>query len=133
VCSSDLYTNPEHTRAERAEFWLSLNKRFGADLDWAGIEPSLDRQWQRQGHLFGNPFYYIEYGIAQLGSLGVWKHSLDEGPDAALTLYKKALALGGSRPLPELFEAAGVPFDFSASRIESLVEIVKTELGKLPE
>jgi len=128
-----LYTNPEHTRAERAEFWLSLNKRFGADLDWAGIEPSLDRQWQRQGHLFGNPFYYIEYGIAQLGALGIWVKSLEDGTPAAVDAYLEALRLGGTRPLPALFEACGVSFDFSIGTIQRLVDRVEAELAKLPE
>ena len=128
-----LYLHPEHTIEQRTDYWLALNERFGAGLDWTGIEKTLEKQWQRQGHLFGVPFYYIEYGIAQLGALGIWKRSIEEGSDRALALYKEALALGGSRPLPELFETAGVPFDFSADRIESLVRVVREELETLPE
>ena len=127
-----IYTHPTHTRGARRECWLALNQRFGTELDWEGVEESLEKQWQRQGHLFGVPFYYIEYGIAQLGALGIWERSLKEGIDRALELYKAALTIGGARPLPELFQSAGVPFDFSAGRIEGLVRMVENELEKLP-
>jgi len=128
-----MYTHPGHSRGARRECWLAINERFGSDLDWTGIEESLEKQWQRQGHLFGVPFYYIEYGIAQLGALGIWMRSLEEGVDHALSLYTEALTIGGARSLPELFETAGVPFDFSAARIGSLVRMVEDELEKLPE
>ena len=129
-----IYTNPGHTRDERTRFWLSLDDRFGHDIDWSGdIEPLRESVWQRQGHLFGAPFYYIEYGIAQLGALGIWLRSLEEGVPTAIADYKKALALGGSRPLPELFEAAGVPFDFGPDIVGRLVDRVEAELEKLPE
>ena len=78
------------------------------------------------------PFYYIEYGIAQLGSLGIWLHSLEHGTPSALERYKRGLSIGGARPLPELFEAAGVPFDFGPARVAELVGAVERELEKLP-
>lgn len=127
-----IYTHPKHTRAERRAFWLTLDDRFGHAVSWEGLDEARANQWQRQGHLFGNPFYYVEYGIAQLGALGIWLNSLEEGVGPALKKYKGALTLGGSRPLPELFEAAGVPFDFSADRVATLVEAVESELAKLP-
>ncbi|MEM9083005.1 MAG: M3 family oligoendopeptidase, partial [Planctomycetota bacterium] len=128
-----VYDNPTHTREERKAHWLELDQRFGHAFDWSGLEDARATLWQRQGHLFGGPFYYIEYGIAQLGALGIWLISLEKGPAEALRLYKKGLSLGGSRPLPELFEAAGVPFDFSAEHMQRIREAVETELAKLPE
>ncbi len=128
-----IYTNPTHARSDRYDHWLELDERFGAAVSWSGLEEERAVSWQRQGHLFGVPFYYIEYGIAQLGALGLWRISLDQGEAAAIDLYKRALSLGGSRPLPELFESAGVPFDFGPSQVARLVEAVRTELDRLPD
>ena len=131
-----VYANPTHTRAARAQAWLDLEQRFGMQghrVDWSGIEEHRTHVWQRQGHLFGVPFYYIEYGIAQLGALGLWLRSLEDGEAAALEAYKTAMSLGGSKPLPELFAAAGLPFDFGAETVGRLVERVRAELEKLPE
>ncbi|GAB4547387.1 MAG: M3 family oligoendopeptidase [Phycisphaerales bacterium] len=128
-----LYLNPTHTRAERAAHWRSLHERFGGSESWEGLDDELSYMWQRQGHLFGVPFYYIEYAIAQLGALGIWVNSLNEGVDAALSSYKQALDLGGSRPLPDLFEAAGVKLDFSAERVKTLIDAVRAETAKLPD
>ncbi len=131
-----IYTNPTHSRDERAKAWLGLEDRFGLQgyrVDWSGIEEFRPIVWQRQSHLFGHPFYYIEYGIAQLGALGLWLKSLDKGEAAALDAYTRALSLGGSRPLPELFAAADLPFDFGDATVARLVDRVETELAKLPE
>ena len=87
--------------------------------------------WQRQGHLFGVPFYYIEYGIAQLGALGLWL-GYRQDPAAAIERYKRALALGGSRPLPALFEAAGLSLDFGPETMKRLMDMIKGELEELP-
>ena len=106
-----LYTHPGHTREEREAKWLELHERFGGIENWAGYEEALRSAWQRQIHLYLYPFYYIEYGIAQLGALGIWLRSQRDYREA-VQLYRRALALGGSRPLPQLFEAAGLPFDF---------------------
>jgi len=127
-----LYAEPEHPRERRTEMWRELDARFGHSVDWSDLDNERDSLWQRQGHLFGVPFYYIEYGIAQLGALGLWLTSLEQGPDVALDRYKKALKLGGSRPLPELFEAAGLPFDFGPDAVGPLTERLEAELGKLP-
>ena len=125
-----LYTHPNHTRAERAGAWDALVVRFGGDVNWSGHEEARSYLWQKQLHIFVVPFYYIEYGIAQLGALQVWANS-KEDPADALADYKAALALGGSRPLPELFAAAGCQFRFDAEMIRSLIELVRTELQKL--
>ena len=126
-----IYTHPGHTRATRAVAWLELMDRFGGDVDWSGYDKSRAYLWHRQLHIFLHPFYYIEYGIAQLGALQVWANSKRDKAKA-LGDYKNSLALGGSRPLPELFKAAGSPFDFSAKTIKPLVELTRSELAKLP-
>ncbi len=128
-----VYANPTHTRDERTQEWINLDKRFGKGFSWHGLEQYRDSGWQKQGHLFGSPFYYIEYGIAQLGALGLWIRSLEEGPKVAIDAYINALSLGGSRPLPELFAAAGLDFDFGPKTVKKLVARVEAELAKLPE
>jgi oligoendopeptidase F len=131
-----VYANPTHSREERAQAWLALEKRFGTQghvVNWDGLEDEQKFVWQRQGHLFGVPFYYVEYGIAQLGALGIYLISLEQGEAAALEAYRKSLMLGGSVPLPKLFEAAGLPFDFGDATVGRLVERVQAELDKLPE
>ena len=125
-----IYTHPDHTREERKAAWRGLLDRFGGSVDWSGYEDARDHSWHRQLHIFLYPFYYIEYGIAQLGALQIWQRSLTDRPGAVAD-YKKALALGGSRPLPELFAAAGIRFDFSDRLIASLMDTIGGELEKL--
>lgn len=124
------YTNPGHGRDERRAAWLGLMDRFGGDVDWSGLETARRCRWHRQLHVFIHPFYYVEYGIAQLGALQVW---VNAGRDAAgaLKRYRGALALGGSRPLPELFEAAGCRWDFSKDALRPLLDAVEAELERL--
>jgi oligoendopeptidase F len=125
-----IYTHPGHTRAERADAWLALMKRFGGLVDWTGYEPVRANLWHDVGHIFQCPFYFVEYGIAALGALQVWsKWKRDR--KGALAAYKRALALGGSRPLPELFAAADCKFEFSAEAIRPLVQLIRDELDKL--
>jgi oligoendopeptidase F len=125
-----IYTHPRHTLAERQGAWRDLLARFGGPIDWSGHETARDHSWHRQLHIFLYPFYYIEYGIAQLGALQIWQRSLADRPGAVAD-YKRALSLGGSRPLPELFKAAGIRFDFGQDLIASLMETIRTELDKL--
>jgi len=127
-----IYSHPEHTREERGRYWLELDRRFGMPLDWSGYEATRESLWQRQLHLFCHPFYYIEYGIAQLGALQLWKN-FKIGGKAAVERYRQALALGGSRPLPELFKTAGAEFDFSAKIMAPLMNEVEKELAALAE
>jgi oligoendopeptidase F len=125
-----IYRHPNHTWAERRAAWRELLERFGGDIDWTSYEEARDHSWHRQLHIFLYPFYYIEYGIAQLGALQIWQRSLTDRAGAVAD-YKKALALGGARPLPELFAAAGIRFDFSEQIIGPLMETIRTELAKL--
>jgi oligoendopeptidase F len=126
-----IYENPKHTREDRAEKWLEINQRFGGSLvDWTDLEDVRKYLWHRQLHIFEVPFYYIEYGIAQLGALQLWVRAR-QNKSQALTDYQKALALGGSRPLPELFTAAGLNFDFSEKTIAPLMDEVVRELEKI--
>jgi oligoendopeptidase F len=125
-----IYTHPGHTRAERTVAWGGLMQRFGGAADWSGYEAARANLWHRQLHIFIHAFYYIEYGIAQLSALQVWANSKRDKA-GALNAYKRALALGGSRPLPELFAAAGCHFEFSRKTLAPLVGLVHEELGKL--
>ena len=125
-----IYTNPEHSIEDRDKAWNRLLDRFGGDIDWTGHELARTKMWHRQSHIFLVPFYYIEYGIAQLGALGVWNNSKSDRLKA-LSDYKNALALGGSRPLPELFATANIPFRFDAEAFKPLIELVQRELAAL--
>jgi oligoendopeptidase F len=125
-----IYTHPGHTRTERAGAWLALMDRFGGEVDWSGCEEARAHLWHRQLHIFIHPFYYIEYGIAQLGALQVWSNSRRDRNEA-LRNYKTALALGGSRPLPELFSAAGCRFQFDAQTLKPLIQLLRDELARL--
>ena len=126
-----VYEHPTHTIAERHAHWSSLSKDFGTGLtDWTGYEDQIATSWQRQLHLFEVPFYYIEYGIAQLGALGVWMNSLTDF-ESGLTAYQEALKLGYTKSIPEIYETANVPFDFSSERLKSLAAFIQEELKKL--
>ena len=126
-----IYSHPGHTRAERTAAWGALMDRFGGDVDWTGNEAARANLWHRQLHIFIHPLYYVEYGIAQLGALQIWANSKRDKP-RSLREYKAGMALGGSRPLPELFAAAGCPFDFSQKTVKPLLALVRAELAKLP-
>jgi oligoendopeptidase F len=126
-----VYTHPNHTREERRAAWYELMDRFGGAVDWAGYEAERGSLWHRQLHIFIHAFYYIEYGIAQMGALQVWVNARRDRV-AALKAYKTALALGGSRPLPELFQAAGCRFDFRRETLAPLVAQIRQELSRLP-
>ncbi len=127
-----LYTHDGHSAEERKNAWLGLDDRFGPGVDWSGgLEQYREESWQRQLHLYHYPFYYIEYGIAQLGALQIWlNYRADE--NAAIAQYKSALALGGSKPLPELFATAGAEFDFGSATISRLMTEIQSELATLP-
>jgi len=127
-----LYTHPDHTRDQRTQRWIEIFERFSSDrIDWTGCEDARAARWQAQMHLFHAPFYYIEYGIAQLGALQVWQN-YQRDPKAALAALLDAFALGGTRPLPELFETAGIRFDFSRDTIEPLMHAIRERLEQLP-
>ena len=123
-----LYENPFHTTEERTSRWMEIVKEFSStEIDFNGLDQYREIAWQRQLHLFEVPFYYIEYGIAQLGAIGMWKQ-FKENKENALDNYMKALSLGGTKPLPELYGSAGLRFDFSPAYIKELMEFVHTEM-----
>jgi oligoendopeptidase F len=126
-----VYENPAHTVAERQERWKLITDAYGTGIvDWNGFEDFKARSWQRQLHLFEVPFYYIEYGIAQLGALAVWKNSKHDLPKA-IQQYKNALTLGYTRQIPEIYDAAGIRFDFSDTYVQEIAEFVHSELQEL--
>lgn len=119
-----LYEHPHHSTEERKQAWLSILDSFTSpEIDFSGLEEYRACHWQRQLHLFEVPFYYIEYGIAQLGAIGLWRQ-YHEDPSLAIEHYINALSLGGTRTLPELYKTAGLPFDFSAGYISELMQFV---------
>jgi oligoendopeptidase F len=122
-----VYANPNHDRADRRDAWVEIAKRFGVGIDWTGHEEVRANSWHRQLHIFLYPVYYIEYGIAELGALGVWRRSRADR-EAAIADYRAALALGGSKPLPDLFRAAGLEFDFSERTLAPLMRELAREL-----
>jgi oligoendopeptidase F len=125
-----IYENPGHLQEERKKEWLAIQNRFSAHIvDWSGFEDEQAYGWHRQLHIFEVPFYYIEYGIAQLGALQVWRNS-KKNTGQALSDYKSGLALGGSKSLPEIYAQAGIKFDFSKNTIKPLVALVQEELEK---
>ena len=126
-----VYENPSHTPEERISKWLEIQNEFTSPvIDFTGLEEYRKYSWQRQLHLFEVPFYYIEYGIAQIGAIGLWKQ-YKEDPEKALNNYINALHFGGTRTLPELFKAAGLVFDFSPAHIRDLMTFVDNELSRL--
>ena len=127
-----IYTDQDgRDAAARDRKWLELRGRFeGPSVDWSGLDPERIARWYQQPHFFGSPFYYIEYGIAQLGALQVWRNSLRDGGDA-VRKYRQALALGATRPLPELFQVAGASLIFDSKAMGELISLVEDELNKL--
>jgi len=126
-----IYENPTHTTEDRAKNWLAILNEFSADeIDFSGLENYRAIAWQKQLHLFEVPFYYIEYGIAQLGAIGLWMQ-YQQNPQQALNNYINALSLGGTKTLPELYNAAGLQFNFSPAHIKTLMEFVSEEMNKI--
>jgi oligoendopeptidase F len=115
--------------AARDEAWLRIRERFERGVDWSGLERERVARWYRQLHIFMYPFYYIEYGIAQIGALQVWRNSL-ENPTRAVARYREALALGAVRSLPEIYSTAGAKLTFDVDQIGQLVELVETQIER---
>ncbi len=126
-----LYTSPDAAdRDARDTYFRELWATFDPHTDWSGLDAERTARWHKQLHLFLYPFYYIEYGIAQLGALQVWRNSLEDHA-GAVKAYREALALGGTRPLPELFDAAGARLIFDAEGMGELVGLVESEIESL--
>ena len=126
-----IYEHPGHSAEERKNKWVEVLQEFTSTaIDFTGLETYRVFAWQRQLHLFEVPFYYIEYGIAQLGAIGLWMH-FKKNKEQALQRYIRALSLGGTKTLPELYKAAGIEFNFSSSYIQKLMQFVKEEMDAL--
>lgn len=126
-----VYTHPNHSLSERNQQWQLISERFSTNVvDWSGLENYRTTAWHKQLHIFEVPFYYIEYAIAQLGAIAIWKQ-YKENPNNALANYTKMLQLGYSKPLPELYKTAGICFDFSEKYVQQLIEFVTQELNEL--
>lgn len=126
-----VYEHPTATDAEREDEWMNiLNDYSSPEIDLSGLDEYRRSSWQRQLHLYEVPFYYIEYGIAQLGAIGMWMQYRNN-PQQALENYCHALALGGTKTLPELYKTAGLAFDFSPEKIKTLMDFVSNEMKQL--
>ncbi|GAA3925538.1 M3 family oligoendopeptidase [Hymenobacter algoricola] len=126
-----IYENPEHTAAQRHARWTEVFDEFNQrTVSWKGLEQFKPYLWQKQLHLYEVPFYYIEYAMAQLGAIAVWRNfRLD--PTAGLAAYKRALALGYTAPIGDIYAAAGIRFDFSTGYLRTLADFVREEMAKL--
>jgi oligoendopeptidase F len=126
-----LYTNPSHTQDERTQAWMAIHTEFSPkNIHWEGLESNRSILWQKQLHLFEVPFYYIEYGIAQLGALAMWRQ-YKTNPNQTLDKYMLALSKGYTISLKELYKTAGIVFDFSDANVKELSEFVQTEMRTL--
>ena len=126
-----VYENPMHTIEQRTTSWKNIVAEFSTDsIDYSGLDMYRAIGWQRQLHLFEVPFYYIEYGIAQLGAIGMWMQ-YQKNPTQALENYMNALSLGGTKTLPELYKTAGIEFNFSPNYVKNLMDFTNQELEKL--
>ena len=126
-----IYTNPEHTTEQRTEAWTQIFERFGANfVDWSDYREAEENLWQKQLHIFEVPFYYIEYGMAQLGAIAVWKN-YKENLEQGLQQYLDALKLGYTKTITEIYETAGIKFDFSEAYVKELAAFVRSEMEKI--
>lgn len=127
----EIYLNPSMNAEQRHDAWERLDSRFSSGMvDWSGFEHWKRTGWQKQGHIYEVPFYYIEYGIAQLGALQVWRN-YKQDKKQALEQYKNALALGYTKSIPDIYATAGIKFDFSSAMLKELMEFVRGELAAL--
>ena len=126
-----VYEHPAHTETERHHRWTEIFDEFNQrTVDWRGLEGIKPYLWQKQLHLYEVPFYYIEYAMAQLGAIAVWRH-YRQNPAEGLAAYKRALALGYTAPIGQIYVAAGIRFDFSTDYLRTLVDFVREELAAL--
>ncbi len=126
-----VYSHPADAREPGAcdAEWANLSARFLPGLDWSGLDAIHATGWHRKLHIHTHPLYYVEYGLAQLGAMQVWRRALDDAP-AALGAYRSALALGGTASLPQLFQTAGARFAFDASSLAEAVALAEREIGQ---
>jgi len=125
-----IYTHKGHSEQERIEAWLAISREFGSQLvDWSDYPEAEKYIWQRQLHLYEVPFYYIEYGFAQLGAVAVWRN-YRANPKKGIEQYKKALSLGYTATIDEVYQAAGIRFNFSEAYLNELAAFIKAEIQK---
>ena len=129
-----VYENPNdaHDPESCDEVWSTLHKRYLPHLDWSSIEDTLGPGWQFQGHIFFDPFYYVEYGIAQLGAIQIWENA-QQDQEKAVQLYRNALALGNTASLLDLFKAAGVKFAFDTETLKRAVDTIERAITELEQ
>ena len=125
-----IYLNPDHTQKERDAKFEELMDRFNTKVNWQGLENEKSMAWLKQLHIFEVPFYYIEYAISQLGAIGIYKN-YKQNPETTLAKYEEFLSLGYSKSIEEIYETAGIKFDFSEGYISELANFLKGELEKL--
>jgi oligoendopeptidase F len=127
-----VYENPVQAKDTKLcdDKWETLHRRYLPHLDWSGIEDTLRFFWRQQGHIIGSPFYYIEYGLAQLGAVQIWANALKDQPKA-VKAYRAALQLGGTATLPELYETAGAKFSFDDSVLPTMVKLLEKTIEEL--
>jgi oligoendopeptidase F len=126
-----VYENPQHTAAQRHEQWQQIFDEFNQrTVSWKGLEGFKPYLWQKQLHLYEVPFYYIEYAMAQLGAIAVWRN-FRQNPEEGLAAYKRALAMGYTAPIGDIYAAAGIRFDFSTEYLRTLADFVRDEMAKL--
>lgn len=128
-----IYENPNHTLEEREARWIEIISKFSDNItDWKGLEEIKAHIWQKQLHLFEVPFYYIEYAIAQLGALAVWRNYCSN-PEKALNQYLDALSLGYTLPMKDIYAKAGIEFNFSKKYISELMQFLKEKISELSD
>ena len=126
-----LYENANHSLTERRQKWNEIADQFSdTATDWSGLQDAKDYLWQKQLHLYEVPFYYIEYGMAQLGAIAVWRNYRQD-KNKGLQGYMNALKLGYMKGIPEIYKAANIKFDFSRAYIRELMQFVREELNKI--
>ncbi|MFM7014979.1 MAG: M3 family oligoendopeptidase [Bacteroidota bacterium] len=125
-----LYLNPTHNRNERRAAWKATYSRFASKtVNWEGLEDAMENLWQKQLHIFEVPFYYIEYGFAQLGAIAMWS-SFSKNESATLQNYLNALSLGYTKPIGEIYKTAGIEFDFSESYVKELADFLESKINE---
>lgn len=127
-----IYENPTQARDPRQcdQVWYDLHRRYMPDYDWSGIEDHLKLYWRLQGHIWSAPFYYVEYGLAQMGAVQVWRRA-QQDQAGAVAAYRRALALGSTVPLPQLFQAAGARLAFDADTLRDLIALIERTINDL--
>jgi oligoendopeptidase F len=125
-----VYTNPNGADPDACDAkWAELSQRFMPGVDWNGLDAEMMTGWHRKQHIFRSPFYYVEYGLAQLGAVQVWANALKDQA-SALAAYRRALSLGATRPLPELYAAANVKFAFDEGTLRQAVDLIETNIAQ---